>query len=341
MLVILFIFCFTGCKEEINSQPANSGVEKRIEKSAAASATSTTVCCWISCTNSGTKSIEVWDPYDNPWTASNMKWSWKPTTALGYSATAEIPLWKGLTDVKVRNNTVFGVPQVIIATALRFVTIATYPGGVRKWSCGFAAGATVHSAEILPNGNCIVANSETGNGYIRIFSSSQPPPNHGVNHIYPFQFAHSVLWDATHSCLWAVGTTLRKYAVTGTAADPTLTLLSEYPLPTAGGHDISAYTRDSNLMWVATIGGIYIFNKTAGTYTAMSGAAQNIDVKGISDQPVLPQIIESIQDRVTFPDKVATNTIKAFDLTTGAQVAYRTVPGAVFYKCKTFDPYYY
>jgi hypothetical protein len=71
----------------------------------------------------------------------------------------------------------------------------------------------------------------------------------------------------------------------GTPADPVLTLVSRYNLPTRWGHDLSACTTDSDLMWVSTNGGTYIFNKTNGGFRAVAGDAQGTFVKGISDQP--------------------------------------------------------
>ncbi|MES1249552.1 MAG: hypothetical protein ABUL46_02665, partial [Chitinophaga rupis] len=83
-------------------------------------------CCLVSNTDDATKLIEVYDPADTPWTTT--KWAWKPTTALGYTV-ADLSLWAGGTDVKLRNSALFGGTQVIIAASYGMVTIASYPGG--------------------------------------------------------------------------------------------------------------------------------------------------------------------------------------------------------------------
>ena len=341
-ICISTVFCFAGCSRNVTDlrpvQPAATSI-----KSTLSSAATAAVCCWISTTNDADHQVEVWDPADNPWTTSNIKWSWQPATTLGYNATTEIPLWSDPTDVKVRNNTVFGGSQVIIAASYRLATIATYPGGLHKWACGFPAGVVLHGVELLPSGNCVVVNADTGTkGYIRIFSSSQAPPNHTISSIYNFPTAHAALWDATHNCLWALGNTLRKYTVGPSLTNPTLSLVSTYTLPTAWGHDLSAYTSNSNLMWVSTNGGTYIFDKSSGTFSSLPGAAENIFVKGISDQPGQSQIVETIMDNAgcTF-NGWCTKTITFFNLSTGAQVATRPVGSAAFYKGKTWDPSYY
>jgi len=337
MLFLSAAFCFTGCTKQgvQGAKPALYSATLNMS-----SALSTTPCCWISTTNDADLKVDVWDPADNPWTTSNMKWSWEPTTALGYNATTEIPLWSGPSDVKVRNNTVFGGSQVIIASAGRLATIASYPGGVHKWAVGFPTGVDIHGVELLPSGNCVVA-AASGN-YIRIYSSSQPSPNDKVNNIYTLTTAHAVLWDNTHNCLWALGNVLNKYTVGASLTNPTLSLVSSYTLPTAWGHDLSAYTYDSNLMWVSTNGGTYIFNKSAGTFTTTPGASENIFVKGLSDQPSPSQIVETIMDNTGCTlNGWCTHTVTFFDLTTGAQVATRTVSSAAFYKGKSFDPNYY
>ncbi|HVU55643.1 MAG TPA: DUF6528 family protein [Puia sp.] len=294
-------------------------------------------CCLVSNTDDATKLIEVYDPADNTWTTP--KWSWKPTTALGYT-TADVALWAGGTDVKLRNNALFG--QVVIAASYGIVTIAGYPDGIKKWSLGFTSDVQLHGVELLPNGNCLVANADPANGYFAVIASSQSAPNNMAYTTYRAPSAHAVLWDSSHNCVWALSDTLMKFTVGGTPEDPVLTLVSRYNLPTRWGHDLSAYTTDGNLMWVSTNSGTYIFNKTNGGFRAVAGDAQGTFVKGISDQPGKNQIVEAKQDLegCTF-DGWCTKTIRFYDLGSGAQTSTRTVNTAAFYKSKTFDPDYY
>lgn len=296
-------------------------------------------CCLVSNTDDATKSIEVYDVADSPWTTP--KWSWEPTAALGYTP-ADISLWAGGTDVKLRHCTLFGGSQVIIAASYGIVTIASYPGGIKKWSLGFTSDVQLHGVELLPNGNCLAANADPDNGYFAIIASSQPDPYNKVYTTYRAPSAHAVLWDSSHQCVWALSDTLIKYTVSGTPENPALTLVSRYNLPTRWGHDLSPYTTDNNLMWVSTNSGTYIFNKTNGGFQAVAGDAQGTFVKGLSDEPGRDQIVESRQDLTgcTF-DGWCTKTIRFFDLGTGRQSGTRTVNTAAFYKSKAFDPDYY
>ena len=296
-------------------------------------------CCLVSNTDDVTKLIEVYDPADTSWITP--KWSWKPTAALGYTS-ADISLWAGGTDVKLRNCTLFGGSQVVITASYGIVTIASYPEGMKKWSLGLTSDVQLHGVELLPGGNCLVANADPTNGYFAIIASSQAAPGNMVYTTYRAPSAHAVLWDSSHNCVWALSDTLMKYTVNGTPENPALTLVSRYNLPTRWGHDLSAYTTDGNLMWVSTNSGTYIFNKTDGGFRAVAGDAQGTFVKGLSDLPGKNQIIESRQDPTgcTF-DGWCTKTIRFFDLGTGTQTGTRTVNTAAFYKSKSFDPNYY
>jgi hypothetical protein len=340
-LFLFAVFCFTGCSKNAAQQPAKTDTTTTVPQT---NPIGTAIpragnCCLVSNTNDATKFIDVYDPADNPWATT--KWSWKPITTLGYSA-VDVALWAGGTDIKLRNNVVFGGTQVIIASSYGIVTIASYPAGVKKWSLGFTSDVQLHGVELLPSGNCLVANADPTNGFIGIIASSQPVPGNTVYTTYSAPSAHAVLWDSTHNCVWALSDTIKKYNVSGTLADPKLTLVSRYNLPSRWGHDLSAYTSDSNLMWVSTNGGTYIFNKTNGGFKAVAGNAQGTFVKGLSDQPGKNQIVESRQDLVECTlNSWCTKTIRFFDLATGTQTATRTVTAAAFYKSKTFDPYYY
>lgn len=302
----------------------------------------TSACCWIGTTNQANDKMEAYDPAVNPWTTP--KWSWKPTTALGYNSSSELPLWGNSVDLKVRNNNRWGSGQVIVAHGGRLSTIAKYPGGQKIWATGFPEGAGIHGIEILPDGNCIVAAAD-GN-YIRIYSSSQPSPNQFVNTIYPLTSAHQVLWDATHNCVWALGNVLRKYAYNdalsgGTISNPKLRLLNTYSLLTAWGHDMAPYDGDTNKLLVTTNGGVYVFNKSTGVFNAIPGAAQRTFVKAISTQPGANQMVQTKPDQGCTLNGWCTQKVEFYNLTTGALVATRSVSSAAFYRGKSFDPNYY
>lgn len=317
--------------------------------------TTLATCCWVAITNQATRKIEVYDPADASWTTP--KWDWMPTTALSYDATSELPLWVTPTDIKVRNNTVFaGTAQVITATSYRLATIARYTGtgtrGQKLWVMGFNDTTSLHAMELLPDGNCMVASAGTAwpQGWIRIYSSSQPSPNHGVNTQYFFTSVHAVLWDNTHQVLWALGNQLRKYAYNsaasgGTISNPKLELLTTYSvLPSAWGHDLAADVNNPDQLLLTTNGGVYVFHISTGTFSTMAGAVQQTFAKAISSQPGQNTLVTTQPSTgcPLYPSNTwCTSVVNFYNATTGAFTGSRTVSGAAIYKGKAFDPNYY
>ncbi|MBS0028944.1 DUF6528 family protein [Chitinophaga sp. 22321] len=327
-------------------QPKNTGPKTELA-----------TCCWVATTNEVLNRIEVYDPADASWNSSTMKWSWMPTTALSYNATSEIPLWTAPTDIKVRNNTVFAnTAQVITATSYRLATIARYTGtgtkGQKLWVMGFNDTTSLHAMEILPDGNCVVASAgkKWPQGWIRIYSSSQPSPNHGVNTQYYFASAHAVLWDATHQVLWALGNQLRKYKYNtvisgGTITNPKLELDTSYDsLPSPWGHDLAADVNNPDQLLLTTNGGVYTFHISTGTFDSIPGAAYGSFTKSISSQPGQNTLIETRPSSgcPLYPaSDWCTSVVNFYNAASGAATGSRTVSGSAIYKAKAFDPNYY
>ncbi|MBC9914288.1 DUF6528 family protein [Chitinophaga varians] len=347
--VLVLVLCTLSCSR----QPEQLQPEDK--KTAAADgpqAQTEATCCWVAITNQATKKIEVYDPADASWTTA--KWSWMPTTTLSYNATSEIPLWDSPTDIKVRNSTVFAnTAQVITATSGRLATIARYTGtgtrGQKLWVMGFNDTTALHAMEILPDGNCVVASAgkEWPQGWIRIYSSSQPVPNHGANTQYYFPSAHAVLWDKTRQVLWALGNELRKYGYNtpksgGTITNPKLELLKSYTgFTTPWGHDLSADVNNPDQLLFSTNGGTYIFHISTETFSDVPGAAQQTFVKGISSQPGQNTLVETRPSSGCTLNAWCTSVVNFYNATNGNATGSRTVSGAAIYKAKTFDPNYY
>lgn len=346
----VLVILITSCTRQADPvQPKNDKQETVQPK------TTLATCCWVAITNQTTRKIEVYDPADPSWTTP--KWAWMPTTELSYNATSELPLWATPTDIKVRNNTVFeGTAQVITATSYRLATIARYTGtgtrGQKLWVMGFNDTTSLHAMEILPDGNCVVASAGKAwpQGWVRIYSSSQPSPNHGVNTQYFFTAAHAVLWDSTHQVLWALGNELRKYkyntpASGGTITNPKLYLDTSYKvLPSAWGHDLAADVNNPDQLLLTTNGGVYIFHVSTGKFSDVPGAAQRTFVKAISSQPGQNTLVET-QPSTGCPlypaNTWCTSVVNFYDAASGEATGSRTVSGAAIYKGKTFDPNYY
>ncbi|GAB3907019.1 DUF6528 family protein [Mucilaginibacter boryungensis] len=358
-ILAVLIVVVTGCKKE--HKIADSGSGQQV-KSPNLSIESTTCGCWIGAVNQANNAVEVYDPAVYYWnTAPALKWSFTPTTALGYSSTAEIPLWGGPTDVKLRNVNAFtGTSQAIATAGGRLATIAAYPSGNKIWTMGFSTAdpqVEIHSVELLPNGNIALASA--GRNWVRVYSSSQPVPNHDHYAEFSLGSAHAVLWDPSINRLWVIGwlpihsanywdalnQVITALQVTGTAANPVLTEDTNYRavLPGKYGHEISPYYYDNNKLWVAVqvdntdnSKGVYIFDKTTKTFTPVSGAANRNFVKGIGNQPS-GQIVEIRPQNAggTGESSWQNDTVNFYN-----PAATRIVPGAKFYKIRVFDPDY-
>lgn len=346
ILFLCSLVLLAACKKETGKQTTKLESPVKSQSKAAANLL-LAACCWIGTTNQANNTMEAYDPTVSSWTTP--KWSFKPTTALGYSASAELPLWGRAVDLKVRNNNHWASTQVIVAHAGRLSVIAKYPGGQRIWATGFPVDADIHGIEILPDGNCVVAAAGSAGNYVRIYSSSQAAPNQYVNTIYPLKAAHQVMWDPSNNCLWAIGDSLRKYAYNtaasgGTVANPKLYRIASYSLLTPWGHDIAPYDGDTDKLLVTTNGGVYIFRKSAGAFIvgagAITGAAQRTFVNSVSTLPGQNIMVQTYKDPGCTLNGWCSTHVDFYNLTTGAFLYQRNVSGAAFYRGKSFDPNY-
>jgi hypothetical protein len=326
-------------------------------------------CCWIATTNQATEQIEVYDPAVFDWsTAAARKWTWKPTTANGYNATSEIPLWFNPADVKLRNTNVFaGTSQVIVTAGGRLATIAAYPSGNKIWTMGYSASdpqVSIHAAELLPNGNIALASAERN--WIRVYSSSQPVPNQGKFDSFYLESAHGVLWDPSINRLWVLGKLIKptiRHVLTaleikGTPAQPDIVedTTREAIIPGFYGHDLYPDYDNPDTLFITMntnvangTMGVVKYSKSGHTFTWVPGAANRTFVKSIGNQPGANQLVETRPDnlKTPAPNPFApcdpgwnTSTVEFYNRTTGAQVATRPVNGACFYKARVWNPNY-
>jgi hypothetical protein len=288
---------------------------------------------WVAVTNKATNCIEIYDPqgYADWSVAGAKKWSWKPTTALGYTS-AEVDKWNNGSPVgnpmdhKIRNNTYWaGSTQVAASVGGEIATVCRLTGGTKGqklWATNTGANSYPHSIEVLPNGNVAVACTFSGNGgWVRVYNTG------GSNYAqFNLNWAHGVLWDPANSVLWvagdlpAIGSVVTALVVGGDKDTPTLTedTARRSVTPTGGVHDISAYFYDTDLLWVTTKYGVYKYRKSTKTFTASPGASFRNNVKAISNQGI-GQIVQACSD---VPGKVY-----FYDGVTGALNGIRTIPG--------------
>src|SRR5687768_17343098 len=160
----------------------------------------------IICTNNRNNKLEVFNYGDANWNdAGSLRWSWMPTTGLGYTS-SQISLWTNgdptgdPMDVKrVLTNVWSGCTEVMVAVGGQLATIATYASnktrGTKIWAKNCGAGAYPHAAELIPNGNLAVAASH--GDWVKVFSTSS-----GNVATYSLPGAHGVVWDNELHRLW-------------------------------------------------------------------------------------------------------------------------------------------
>jgi hypothetical protein len=247
-------------------------------------------CCWIGTTDSTTQSIRVLDTQVSDWNArAALKWSWKPTTAEGFTA-SEVSTWGGGTDVKLRESSVWGGQSLAIADN-SMAAIVSYPSGAKKWAKVFTGGENVHSAELLPNGDIALAAS-SGN-WVRVYSTSQ---SSAAPAQYDLPNAHAVYWDSSMNVLWAVGDTdLVALTVTGPENDLKLEKYKQYTIPLTDGqipygHDVFPVYDNPDRLWVPVNWRVWQFDKSTETWVdSYTGSGTLFDsgheVKSVSTLP--------------------------------------------------------
>ena len=300
-------------------------------------------------TNDASKKIEIYDPVVENWnTAEAKKWSWAPTISLGFSS-ADVTTFGGGTDFKLRKVSAWNNGAYFAITDNSFAAIVEYPSGERKWSKRL--NGNLHSAELLPNGNIVIAASD--GGWVRVYASSQGPDQDNYAE-YLLIAAHAVLWDPVANLLWVTGqhATTKAHVITalsigGTDAAPELTEATTYrsTLPTGWGHEISPYYGNSNLLWVTSNGGEYVYNKETKTFSVAPTAGLTF-VKGMANQ-LSGQIVLTRPDYNKNPRPTmncglndwSTSNVDFYSAN-GQLDGTRVVNGACFYKVKLLNSNY-
>lgn len=136
-----------------------------------------------------------------------------------------------------------------------------------------------HSAEILPDGNIVVAAS---GGYLSLYKFD-PASAYVPKYIarYDFEEVHNVVWDAARECLWSCGASeMRKYSYDGKS----LNLIKSIPLPAMWAHDLVPW-RDGKKLVVTTGSTVNLFDPEIMEFTTASCFKQT-DIKSVSFGPV-------------------------------------------------------
>lgn len=122
----------------------------------------------------------------------------------------------------------------------------------------FPSYSSCHSAELLPGGAIVSANSN--HGMLRLHRSADD----FVDLALPY--AHGVAWDKTRNCLWAVGDFLYQLSFT----DDKLTIERKFELPESPtGHDLFPL-RDQAKLLVSNNAALFLFDIAAETFETVS-----------------------------------------------------------------------
>ena len=284
--------------------------------------------------NTATDRIEVYNPNDPNWN-TNLKWSWKPTTALGYD-TSQVSAWGNPIDVKQRRIIHPNFKPHITYMAItggRLVTVIERSTKTKKWVRSLNSNNKPTAIELLPNGNTVVASVD--GGWIRVYASSVDTPNKNNSTHAQINAANvkGLIYDHLNDILWAVsGKKLRAYKIAGQNNNPTIEELSgkTEDLPENGnGLDISPYYGNLNWLLVSTSKGAYFFRKNNRTFHKVSDSE---GLASLSNQPNGCRIEMKKTEG-------SGNDIVSFYNPDGTQFT-RTVTGGKFSKAKTAPEYY-
>lgn len=144
-----------------------------------------------------------------------------------------------------------------------------------------------HSAEMLPNGDIIVACSGYGeeswdyeNGGLRYFKLSGS--NYVLKSTLSLPFAHAVLWDPSENCLWSVGYEgVVSVDVDTDAGEMTKNEAKSLSDVNFSGHDMVPAFGNDGQFYVSDNNGVYRFDAAAKTLTRSSDYSGGT-VKGIA-----------------------------------------------------------
>lgn len=131
--------------------------------------------------------------------------------------------------------------------------------------------SSCHSAELLPDGAIVTANSN--HGILRLHHSADKHDD------LPLPYAHGVTWDKQRQCLWVLGDLLYRFGY----AEGKLTLEKTYELPESPtGHDLFPLRSDGKLL-VSNNDGLYLFDIATEAFQLLSNlkwiksASQHVD----------------------------------------------------------------
>ncbi len=228
--------------------------------------------------------IDVIDVRGDNLNSAETAWSWKPTTALGFT---DLATFNSPTDAKIRYDNSKKKYVVAVCSSRGFMGVVDFATGKKIWQVSLTGNPNPHAIEYLPNGNVAVAGS-IGN-WIRVYTASQGSTSSKYVEV-TLAGAHGVLWDPDRKVLWCLGDeVITAYTIGGSAAAPTLTEVTKYRASVAGvnGHDLAPVYGNKDRLWISS-DSIYQYDIPSKTFLLTydyGGIISRAGVKGISNFP--------------------------------------------------------
>ncbi|HEX6431240.1 MAG TPA: DUF6528 family protein [Niastella sp.] len=229
--------------------------------------------------------------------AKKVVWEWLPAQS-NVNAT-DVKWFVNISDAKpVYNN------KYILANASAGGVALIRIADKKTVFYAYGGNGNIHSAEVLPDGNIVIAAS-TGNYLMLLKTDTSAYPYSGYTKKITVPDAHNVVWDKKRQLLWTASKNkLYAFTYNFNCTAPDLTLKDSTTLPASGSHDLfPLYSKDS--LWLSTSSKIWVINLQNKVVSEQSALPR---VKSVSSGPgenyptILLQSIDT--DQQWYSDKV-------------------------------------
>lgn len=209
-------------------------------------------------------------------------WDWNPATSADISST-NAKWFVNMSDAKpVYNN------KYILATASTGGVALVRIADKKAIFYAYAGNGNAHSAEVLPDGNIVVACSTQN--YLMIFhTDTLHHPFAGYTKKITLADAHNVVWDNKRQLLWSASVDkIYGYQYNFNCSSPDLSLAETISLPVSGCHDLfPVYGKDS--LWLSTSKQVWTVDLKKKTVVQASSQER---IKSVSSGPAgFPTIV--------------------------------------------------
>jgi hypothetical protein len=229
--------------------------------------------------------------------SKSVVWEWSPATS--NVAAGDVKWFVNMSDAKpVYNN------KYILANASTGGVALIRIADRKTVFYAYGGNGNVHSTEVLPDGNLVIAAS-TG-GYLMLMRMDTTSlPYTGYTKKVSVTDAHNVVWDKKRQVLWTASQNkLYAFTYNFNCAAPDLTLTDSLTLPASGCHDLfPVHGKDS--LWLSTSSKVWAINLQTRTVTEQSALARIKSISSGPDENYPTILLQSIDgDQQWYNDKV-------------------------------------